>query len=60
MLIHPQFDTVAIRLGPIAVHWYGITYLAAFGLFPWLGFAPARETTLATRTHAEPVYASMS
>lgn len=36
MLIHPQFDPVAIHLGPLAVHWYGLTYLAAFGLFFWL------------------------
>ncbi len=33
MLIHPQFDPVALRLGPLAVHWYGLTYLAAFALF---------------------------
>jgi phosphatidylglycerol:prolipoprotein diacylglycerol transferase len=33
MLIHPQFDPVAIRLGPLAVHWYGIMYLVAFALF---------------------------
>lgn len=37
MLIHPQIDPVALQLGPIAVHWYGLTYLAAFGLFMWLG-----------------------
>jgi phosphatidylglycerol:prolipoprotein diacylglycerol transferase len=40
MLVHPQFDPVALdlsRLGiPIAVHWYGLTYLVAFGLFLWL------------------------
>jgi len=36
MLVHPQFDPIAIRLGPVAVHWYGITYLVAFGLFLWL------------------------
>jgi phosphatidylglycerol---prolipoprotein diacylglyceryl transferase len=36
MLIHPEFDPVAIRLGPLAVHWYGLTYLVAFGLFFWL------------------------
>lgn len=36
MLIHPQFDPVAIQLGPIAIHWYGLTYLVAFGLFLWL------------------------
>ncbi len=33
MLIHPQFDPVAVALGPVQIHWYGLTYLAAFGLF---------------------------
>lgn len=37
MLIHPQIDPVALQLGPLAVHWYGLTYLAAFGLFYGLG-----------------------
>ncbi len=37
MLIHPAIDPVALRLGPLAVHWYGLTYLAAFGLFLFLG-----------------------
>ncbi|MBS4096440.1 MAG: prolipoprotein diacylglyceryl transferase [Sulfuricella sp.] len=37
MLIHPQFDPVAIHLGPLAVHWYGLMYLLAFGLFLLLG-----------------------
>ena len=37
MLVYPQFNPVALQLGPIAIHWYGLTYLAAFGLFIWLG-----------------------
>lgn len=37
MLIHPQIDPVALQIGPLAVHWYGLTYLAAFGLFMLLG-----------------------
>ena len=37
MLIHPNIDPIAIQIGPVAVHWYGLTYLAAFGLFLWLG-----------------------
>ncbi len=37
MLIHPQFDPVAIHLGPLAVHWYGLMYLAGFLTFLWLG-----------------------
>ena len=37
MLIHPQIDPIALQLGPVAVHWYGVTYLLAFGLFMFLG-----------------------
>ena len=37
MLIHPQFDSVAVHLGPLAVRWYGLMYLLAFGLFLLLG-----------------------
>jgi phosphatidylglycerol:prolipoprotein diacylglycerol transferase len=32
MLVHPQFDPVAIHLGPLAVRWYGLMYLVGFGL----------------------------
>ena len=42
MLIHPQFDPVALQLGPLAIHWYGITYLAAFAMF--VGLARLRLT----------------
>ena len=31
MLQFPTIDPVAIRLGPLAVHWYGLMYLVAFG-----------------------------
>lgn len=37
MLVYPQFDPVALRLGPLAVHWYGLMYLLGFMLFLWLG-----------------------
>ncbi len=30
MLIHPDFDPVAVRLGPLAVRWYGLMYLIGF------------------------------
>jgi phosphatidylglycerol---prolipoprotein diacylglyceryl transferase len=36
MLVHPQFDPIALSLGPIQIHWYGLTYLVAFGLFLFL------------------------
>ncbi|MFM8460740.1 MAG: prolipoprotein diacylglyceryl transferase, partial [Polynucleobacter victoriensis] len=36
-LMHPQFDPVAISVGPIAIHWYGLMYLLAFAQFLLLG-----------------------
>ena len=36
-LMHPQFDPVAISVGPIAIHWYGLMYLMAFAQFLLLG-----------------------
>ena len=36
MLVHPQFDPVALKLfGPLAIRWYGLTYLIGFALI-WL------------------------
>ena len=32
---HPQFDPVALSLGPIQIHWYGLMYLLAFAI-AWL------------------------
>lgn len=37
MLIHPQFDPVALHIGPLAIRWYGLMYLTAFALFLGLG-----------------------
>src|SRR5450759_1480461 len=37
MLVHPQFDPIALQLGPLAIHWYGLMYLAGFMTFLWLG-----------------------
>jgi phosphatidylglycerol:prolipoprotein diacylglycerol transferase len=33
MLVHPQFNPIALSLGPIQIHWYGLSYLAAFIMF---------------------------
>ena len=40
MLVHPEFNPIALQLGPVGIHWYGLTYLVAFGLF--LGLATLR------------------
>ncbi|MEP6656416.1 MAG: prolipoprotein diacylglyceryl transferase family protein, partial [Betaproteobacteria bacterium] len=42
MLVHPQFDPIAIQIGPVAVRWYGIMYLVGFALFVTLGKLRAR------------------
>ena len=43
MLVHPQFNPVALDLGFFQVHWYGLTYLAAFGLFYLLATRRIRQ-----------------
>ena len=37
MLLHPQFDPIALSLGPLHVRWYGLMYLLAFIQFSLLG-----------------------
>ena len=37
MLIYPDIHPVAVQLGPLKVHWYGLMYLLAFGAFLLLG-----------------------
>ena len=37
MMIHPEFDPAAIRIGSFAIHWYGLMYLLAFAQFLLLG-----------------------
>lgn len=37
MLQFPNIDPVAIQLGPIAIHWYGLMYLVGFSMAWYLG-----------------------
>jgi phosphatidylglycerol---prolipoprotein diacylglyceryl transferase len=37
MLVYPHINPVALQLGPFAIHWYGLMYLAGFMTFLWLG-----------------------
>jgi phosphatidylglycerol:prolipoprotein diacylglycerol transferase len=36
LFTYPHFDPIAFQLGPVAVRWYGLMYLAAF-LLTWIG-----------------------
>jgi phosphatidylglycerol:prolipoprotein diacylglycerol transferase len=54
MLVHPQYDPIAFRIGPIPlpwdgslslpVRWYGLMYLVGFLFFSGLGRLRARQT----------------
>ena len=37
MLTHPEIDPIAFSVGPLAVRWYGLMYLAGFAAAWWLG-----------------------
>ncbi|MBX3697785.1 MAG: prolipoprotein diacylglyceryl transferase [Dokdonella sp.] len=41
-----DFDPIAFSVGPLAVHWYGIMYLIAFGAFWMLGERRRRQGRL--------------
>jgi len=55
MLVHPEIDPVAISIGPLAIRWYGLMYLAGFAAGWWLGLrridtAPSNHPAPVTRT----------
>jgi phosphatidylglycerol:prolipoprotein diacylglycerol transferase len=37
VLTHPNIDPIAFSIGPLAVRWYGLMYLAGFAIGWWLG-----------------------
>ena len=43
MLTHPNIDPVAISLGPLSVHWYGLMYLIGFAAAWWLAVHRSRR-----------------
>src|SRR3546814_1106485 len=43
MLRYPNFDPIAVHIGPLAVHWYGLMYLVGFALAWEIGRASCRE-----------------
>lgn len=47
MLIHPQFDPVALHIGSsFGIHWYGVMYLIGFLAFATIGKYRARKQPL--------------
>jgi len=54
MLNHPNIDPIAFSIGPLAVRWYGLMYLAGFAVGWWLGVRRiARGQAPITRTQLD-------
>ena len=47
MLNHPMPNPIAIQIGPLAVHWYGLMYVLAFALFIILGRVRIKQPHIA-------------
>ena len=52
MLTYPQIDPVAIALGPLKIHWYGIMYLIGFAAVWLLGTKRAEKPYSAIKPEA--------
>src|SRR5664279_5461456 len=46
MLVHPEFNPIALQVGPVAIRWYGLMYLVGFVLFAVLGRIRAKQNML--------------
>ena len=54
MLPYPQIDPVALALGPIKIHWYGLTYLVGLSFAWWLAVRrTARPGSVVKRTQVD-------
>ena len=44
MLTYPQIDPIALSLGPVKVHWYGLMYIIGFAAVWFLGQRRAQSS----------------
>ena len=61
-LQYPEFDPVALRIGPVAIHWYGLMYLVGFALVYLLGrrrIQSGHTATLTTRDLEDVIFYSV-
>lgn len=42
---YPEIDPLALSLGPLQIHWYGLMYLGGFAFAWWFGVREARRNT---------------
>ncbi len=43
MIAYPDIDPIALQLGPVKIHWYGLMYLLGFATSWWLGRVRAKD-----------------
>ena len=43
MMVYPEIDPIALRLGPVSIHWYGLMYVLGFFLAFLLGAYRAKK-----------------
>lgn len=53
MFVHPQFDPIALHLGPLAIRWYGLMYLTGFLAVLLLGRYRIKHGANAPITHQQ-------
>ena len=51
MLNYPNINPIAISLGPLKVHWYGLMYLLGFGLSWILGIYRSKKNYYGLKVH---------
>ena len=49
MLTHPMPDPIALHLGPVSIHWYGLMYVLAFAMFIILGRVRIKQAHVAAQ-----------
>jgi len=61
MLQYPQIDPVALQLGPVSIHWYGLMYLLGFAAVWLLGRRRIRQgrTSLSLRDLEDIIFYSV-
>ena len=52
MLIYPEIDPVALQLGPVKIHWYGLMYVIGFVA----GWMTGRSTFASQVAYTWPVW----
>lgn len=43
MIAYPEISPIALQVGPLKIHWYGVMYLLGFGMGWWLGRLRAKD-----------------